>query len=52
MHKLEEIATCELVEELIRREGVNEIILEPYEKLSSKVADPIEGPARVLCVID
>lgn len=49
---MKDTATVKLVEELVTREGVKEIVVEPYEKLELKGADPIEGPARVLVIID
>lgn len=46
--KIEDIKTCELVEELIEREGVETIIAEPYEEKTITVC----GPAIILKVID
>ena len=46
--ELKDIPTCELVEELMKREGVNTIILDPYQTKKIKV----EGPMIVLKVID
>ena len=40
--------TCELVEELLKREGVEENWVEPYEKKDITV----DGPAIVLVIID
>lgn len=40
--------TCELVAELIRREGVETHVAEPYKDLAVKV----NGPAVVLVVTD
>lgn len=48
MESLKEIKTCELVEELKTREGVEAQWAEPYEDLEVKV----NGPAIVLTVID
>lgn len=45
---MKDIATCDLVKELIKREGVKRIEAEPYEKKEILV----EGPAVVLVVID
>ena len=44
---LKNIKTCELVEELSKRKGV-EIIVEPYQKKQIKV----EGPIIILKIID
>lgn len=52
MNSLSEQKTHELVDELIKREGVKEIVINPCEKIEIKKADPIEGPARVLVIID
>lgn len=46
--KIEEIPTCQLVEELKKREGVETIIAEPYEDIMV-IAN---GPAIILKVID
>lgn len=46
--KLKEFKTCELVEELKKREGVEAHWAEPYEDFEIKV----NGPAVVLVVID
>jgi hypothetical protein len=46
--KLEEVKTCELVEELKRREGVMAVTVEPHADSIVKV----NGPAIVLVVID
>ena len=48
MRDLSEFATCELVEELRTREGVEVTDVEPYEEFRAEV----EGPAIVLVVID
>lgn len=48
MDAMEHINTCDLVDELSRREGVEDHIVEPYEGYTITV----EGPARVLVVID
>lgn len=45
---LSNIKTCELVEELKKREGVESMIAEPYEHLQV----PAHGPAIVLVVTD
>ena len=47
-HNLSDVKTCELVEELKLREGVETILAGPYE--SQKVL--VEGPAVVLVVTD
>lgn len=46
--KIEEISTCQLVEELKKREGVETIIVEPYEDVTFKT----NGSAIIFCVID
>lgn len=48
VNNLKEIKTCELVEELKTREGVEVHLAEPYEDLEVKV----NGPAIVFVVID
>lgn len=48
MTELKSIATCELVKELKKREGVEMHIAEPYKDLSVTV----NGPAVVLVVTD
>lgn len=48
MNKLDEVKTCELVEELRKREGVEAHTAEPYKDLTINV----NGPAVVLVVID
>lgn len=45
---MSQIYTCELVKELEKREGVERVIIDPYEEKTIKV----EGPAIVLIVID
>lgn len=45
---IEEFKTCELVEELKKREGVETHLAEPYTDFELK----INGPAVVLVVID
>ena len=45
---IKNIPTKELVEELIKREGVEETIAEPYQDVVIKVS----GPARVLVITD
>jgi hypothetical protein len=55
MAALSTIPTCELVEELINREGVEELLVEPYEFYSMEVGcggTHGEGPARILIVTD
>lgn len=46
---LERFKTCELVKELKKREGVEEIWIEPFEPKTISVND---GPAIVLIVTD
>ena len=46
--QLSEYKTCELVEELRKREGIETHIAEPYQD----VAVSVNGPAVVLVVID
>lgn len=46
MSSLSEVPTCELVEELKRREGVESVSLSPY----AEATVPAEGPAVVLVV--
>lgn len=48
MESLKSYKTCELVEELKQREGVEAHTAEPYKDLEIK----INGPAVVLVVID
>lgn len=45
---LTEVKTCELVQELERREGVQVTIAEPHKDVTVDV----NGPATVLVVID
>lgn len=45
---IKEIPTCELVEELEKREGVEKIEIEPYKVKIKK----LEGPMIVLKIID
>ena len=52
---LSTVPTCELVEELRKREGVDSVNVEPYEPYSITIGDKAEseqGPAVVLVVID
>ena len=46
--ELKDVKTCELVEELKKREGVEVKIAEPYKDMSVSV----NGPAVVLVVVD
>lgn len=48
MSNLHSVPTCELVEELKGRDGVEASIAEPYQDVVVKV----NGPAIVLVVID
>ena len=48
MNGLKEIPTCQLVEELKSREGVEQIVVEPYEDFKMNV----NGAAVVLIVMD
>lgn len=58
MNELKNIPTKDLVEELIKREGVKEALVKPYESISLEIGYekcdlPIEGgPARILIVFD
>lgn len=45
---LETFKTCELVEELKKREGVEEVWAEPH----GNIEIPVNGPAIVLVVTD
>lgn len=45
---LKSIKTCDLVEELSRREGVEKLQIEPYKKVNIET----EGPIVILKVID
>ena len=52
---LSAVSTCELVEELRKREGVDSVNVEPYEPYSITVGEKTEtekGPAVLLVVID
>ena len=52
---LSTVPTCELVEELRKREGVFTNVAEPYEPYSVKIGDKSnddKGPAIILTVID
>ena len=46
--QLSEFKTCDLVDELRKREGVETLIAEPYQDVTVSV----NGPAVVLVVID
>lgn len=46
--ELEDIKTCDLVDELKRREGVDSYLAEPHKDFELKLS----GPAVVLVVID
>lgn len=46
--ELKKYPTCELVEELKKREGVKAIIADPHESLNMNVV----GPAVILNIID
>lgn len=46
--ELKDIKTCELIEELKKREGVEVKIAEPHKDMSVSV----NGPAVVLIVVD
>lgn len=48
MEELKKFKTCELVEELKKREGVEALLAEPYKDLTVDV----NGPAVVLVIID
>lgn len=52
---LSTVPTCELVEELRKREGVDSVNVEPYEPYSITVGNKKateQGPAIILTVID
>lgn len=52
---LSAVPTCELVEELKKREGVDSVTVEPYELYSITVGNKKaeeKGPAVLLVVID
>lgn len=52
---LSTVPTCELVEELRKREGVDSVNVEPYEPYSITVGNKKateQGPAVLLVVID
>lgn len=46
--EIKDFKTCELVEELKKREGVETIVINPYEK--EKIE--IEGPMILLKIVD
>lgn len=48
MKKEEITKTCELVKEIAKREGVEEVVVQPYEDKEIKV----NGPAVVLIITD
>lgn len=48
MDELKKIPTNQLVEELVDRDGVEKIVLQPYQKSKFEA----EGPAVVLMVTD
>lgn len=57
MQELKSVATCDLVEELMTREGVKSIVVEPYDEYlidAISCEDAIEdtGPATILIVTD
>lgn len=58
MKELKNITTKDLMEELVKREGVKEVVVKPYEDISLEVGYekcdlPIKGgPARILVVFD
>ena len=45
---LKEIKTCDLVDELAKREGVEKITAEPYQKRTVSA----EGPAIIFIITD
>jgi len=49
MEQLKQIKTCELVKELILRDGVSAQIVEPYEMYDLPT---VEGAAVILVIID
>lgn len=48
MEVLHNIATCDLVQELEKRQGVQKTTAEPYQNISLN----IDGPAVVLVITD
>lgn len=49
---LKEVKTCDLVKELSKREGVEAIIIEPYQKVVLKTEPDETGPMIILKIID
>lgn len=58
MSDLKDILTCDLCDELAKRQGVQEIVGEPYQSLKIELSkkalqlDVNEGPFRVFVVYD
>lgn len=58
MDDLADVSTRDLVEELSKREGVKEIVAEPYQEFDLHLGGirieeiPNSGPARILVVWD
>ena len=58
MDVLSDVSTRDLVEELSKREGVKEIVAEPYQEFDLNLGGnrveeiPDSGPARILVVWD
>lgn len=48
MNELEKIPTCELAEELSKREGVEATRIDPYEPYTLV----IEGPCHIIMITD
>ena len=55
---MEKLSTKDLVEELSKREAVQEIVVEPYDKFEIKIKDQSltldidSGPCRILVIWD
>lgn len=49
---VEKIEICDLVRELSKREGVEAIIIEPYQKVDFKAEPSETGPMIILKIID
>lgn len=52
---LTKIATCDLVEELSKREGVEKLLVAPYEPFSVRIGDKEQsetGPVVIMVICD
>lgn len=52
---LTKIATCDLVEELSKREGVEKFFVAPYEPFSVRIGDKVQsetGPVVIMVICD